>query len=330
MKPNRTDKTTTQHPPGGDRGGVGDLVATIKSSKVPIICICNDKYSQKLKPLKAHVLELDFRCACPPLLLQLAPTPLPLNNPLAAATPIAALKSPPFSHHPRTITVTPTPLRQAPPRRSGREAHAAGRLARGPGGAGDGDEGARGAGQPGPAAGAGAAADAAAADVGHQVRARGVVLLSTKLDRLYHQTETSQPTNQITNHHSSRATPPPTHNTTHATRTTQHHLHAPHPPPKKQRYDDVKGSAASGAAKDADVSPFEAAKRLLEPGTRGSLADMVGGLTACGLLGDADWDVLVALLGLVSVVHCQQLVESIHQPARPTQPNPTQPTPQTD
>jgi len=26
---------------GGDRGGVADLIASIKSSKVPIICICN-------------------------------------------------------------------------------------------------------------------------------------------------------------------------------------------------------------------------------------------------------------------------------------------------
>jgi hypothetical protein len=31
---------------GGDRGGVADLINTIKSSKIPIICICNDKYSQ--------------------------------------------------------------------------------------------------------------------------------------------------------------------------------------------------------------------------------------------------------------------------------------------
>lgn len=33
----------------------------IKDSKVPIICIANDKYSQKLKSLKNHCLELDFR-----------------------------------------------------------------------------------------------------------------------------------------------------------------------------------------------------------------------------------------------------------------------------
>lgn len=31
---------------GGDRGGIQDLIDTIKKSKIPIICICNDKYHQ--------------------------------------------------------------------------------------------------------------------------------------------------------------------------------------------------------------------------------------------------------------------------------------------
>lgn len=44
----------------GDRGGVADLINTIKTTKIPIITICNDKYCQKLKSLKNHVLELDF------------------------------------------------------------------------------------------------------------------------------------------------------------------------------------------------------------------------------------------------------------------------------
>lgn len=34
---------------------------TIKASKVPIIAICNDKYSTKLKSLRNHTIELDFR-----------------------------------------------------------------------------------------------------------------------------------------------------------------------------------------------------------------------------------------------------------------------------
>lgn len=47
----------------GDRGGVADLIQTMKTAKLPIICICNDKYNQKLKSLRNHCLELDFRCA---------------------------------------------------------------------------------------------------------------------------------------------------------------------------------------------------------------------------------------------------------------------------
>ncbi len=50
---------------GGDRGGVTELINTIKRSKVPIIAICNDKYNQKLKSLKNHVMELDYRSATP-------------------------------------------------------------------------------------------------------------------------------------------------------------------------------------------------------------------------------------------------------------------------
>ena len=45
----------------GDRGGIVDLVDTIKNTRIPIITICNDKYSSKLKPLAAHVLELPYR-----------------------------------------------------------------------------------------------------------------------------------------------------------------------------------------------------------------------------------------------------------------------------
>ena len=44
-----------------DRGGVADLIKTIQDSRVPIICICNDKYSQKIKSLRNHCMELDFR-----------------------------------------------------------------------------------------------------------------------------------------------------------------------------------------------------------------------------------------------------------------------------
>jgi hypothetical protein len=45
----------------GDRGGVSELIDTIKRSRIPIICICNDKYNQKLRSLRNHCLELEFR-----------------------------------------------------------------------------------------------------------------------------------------------------------------------------------------------------------------------------------------------------------------------------
>ncbi|XP_076902489.1 replication factor C subunit 1-like [Bidens hawaiensis] len=45
---------------GGDRGGVADLILSIKMSKIPIICICNDRYSQKLKSLVNYCFPLNF------------------------------------------------------------------------------------------------------------------------------------------------------------------------------------------------------------------------------------------------------------------------------
>ncbi|XP_024020317.1 replication factor C subunit 1 isoform X1 [Morus notabilis] len=45
----------------GDRGGIADLISSIKISKIPIICICNDRYSQKLKSLVNYCLLLSFR-----------------------------------------------------------------------------------------------------------------------------------------------------------------------------------------------------------------------------------------------------------------------------
>lgn len=45
----------------GDRGGVADLIASIKISKIPIICICNDRYSQKLKSLMNYCLQINFQ-----------------------------------------------------------------------------------------------------------------------------------------------------------------------------------------------------------------------------------------------------------------------------
>ena len=46
---------------GGDRGGVQELISKrIKISKIPIICICNDKYNQKLKSLQNYTQDMPF------------------------------------------------------------------------------------------------------------------------------------------------------------------------------------------------------------------------------------------------------------------------------
>lgn len=46
---------------GGDRGGTAELIALIKKSKTPIICICNDRQSQKVRSLANHSYDLRMR-----------------------------------------------------------------------------------------------------------------------------------------------------------------------------------------------------------------------------------------------------------------------------
>ena len=45
----------------GDRSGMAELIKMIKNSKVPIICICNDRQSPKIKSLAVYCLDLRFR-----------------------------------------------------------------------------------------------------------------------------------------------------------------------------------------------------------------------------------------------------------------------------
>lgn len=45
----------------GDRSGVAELILMIKRSQVPIICICNDRQSQKLKSLIPYCMDLKYR-----------------------------------------------------------------------------------------------------------------------------------------------------------------------------------------------------------------------------------------------------------------------------
>lgn len=45
----------------GDRSGMSELIQMIKKSKVPIICICNDRQSQKMKSLLPYCMDLRFK-----------------------------------------------------------------------------------------------------------------------------------------------------------------------------------------------------------------------------------------------------------------------------
>ncbi|KAL9189837.1 hypothetical protein ACHAXT_009512 [Thalassiosira profunda] len=45
----------------GDRSGMSELIQMIKKSKVPIICICNDRSSQKMKSLTQYCMDLRYR-----------------------------------------------------------------------------------------------------------------------------------------------------------------------------------------------------------------------------------------------------------------------------
>ena len=55
---------------GGDRGGVTELISILKSTKIPIICICNDRYSPKLKSLLSHCEECVFQRPLRPQLVK--------------------------------------------------------------------------------------------------------------------------------------------------------------------------------------------------------------------------------------------------------------------
>lgn len=45
----------------GDRGGIAELIKQIKNSRQPIICICNDRQSQKIRSLATHCLDIRFK-----------------------------------------------------------------------------------------------------------------------------------------------------------------------------------------------------------------------------------------------------------------------------
>lgn len=43
------------------RGGIPELIRLIKSTKVPIVCVCNDRLSQKVRTLASHCFDLKLR-----------------------------------------------------------------------------------------------------------------------------------------------------------------------------------------------------------------------------------------------------------------------------
>ena len=45
---------------GGDRGGVGAINALIRKTRVPIICICNDRRNPKMQPLYSTTFNMTF------------------------------------------------------------------------------------------------------------------------------------------------------------------------------------------------------------------------------------------------------------------------------
>lgn len=45
----------------GDRGGIISIIDLIKKTKIPIICICNDRQSSKIRSLAAHCYDIKFQ-----------------------------------------------------------------------------------------------------------------------------------------------------------------------------------------------------------------------------------------------------------------------------
>jgi replication factor C subunit 1 len=44
----------------GDRGGISAIIEMIKKTKIPIICICNDRQSPKIRSLAGHCYDIKF------------------------------------------------------------------------------------------------------------------------------------------------------------------------------------------------------------------------------------------------------------------------------
>ncbi len=45
----------------GDRGGIKAIIDLIKKTKIPIVCICNDRYCEKIRSLVNYCLDIKFQ-----------------------------------------------------------------------------------------------------------------------------------------------------------------------------------------------------------------------------------------------------------------------------
>lgn len=45
----------------GDQGGIAELIQLIKKTRVPIICVCNDRSHPKVRSLAGHCLDLHIK-----------------------------------------------------------------------------------------------------------------------------------------------------------------------------------------------------------------------------------------------------------------------------
>ena len=44
-----------------DRGGMQELIALIKNTRIPVICMCNDRSHPKVRSLANHCFDLRFQ-----------------------------------------------------------------------------------------------------------------------------------------------------------------------------------------------------------------------------------------------------------------------------
>ncbi|KAI6186927.1 AAA domain-containing protein [Aphelenchoides besseyi] len=63
-----------------DRSGITELIAMIKKTEIPIICICNDRYSKKIRSLANHCFDLRYTPPTVPMILSRMLTVLHREN----------------------------------------------------------------------------------------------------------------------------------------------------------------------------------------------------------------------------------------------------------